>query len=582
MRSTTTRFLTFTLPLLLVALLFPEAVFAQLPFFKNTKKDKERKEIASRLFIEGERHMMLEDYEKAYFYFDKAHKLAPEEGAVNFKMAEILARANQNEKALEYGKQAIEADPENKYYHLLLAEVYSKQNQPEKAAEIIQSLIESSDDNKQYILELASLYLTTQQFDKALVALNKAEELYGVQEQLSAQKQRIYLKQNNLDAAIREGEKLIEANPGNSRYVLALVEVLFNNNRTDQALQVVQASLDEYPNQPDLHLAAYTLLKAKGEIQAAQAHLFTGFDNPDLEGQVKAQTFTDILQKDLKTVERESLLDSLETLMEVRNPKDAAVYIAIGDRALQNQQMEAALKNFRKSVDLSPQDARALQTTISLMFEQAEPFSEIEQYTIIATDEFPEKPELWFFDGTVKLALKKYEEAATSLNKSLELNKGMNEQLDLMVLGQLGDTYHSMGKEEEAYEAYDKVLAISPNDEHVLNNYAYFLSLEKKELGKAYDMSSKLVKLFPDNATYLDTHAWVLFQKKDYEGAEKFLKKAIELEEKPSGVMLEHYGDILYHLGNKQDAVKYWVKASGEEEVSKLLDKKITDKKYYE
>ncbi|WP_245949454.1 tetratricopeptide repeat protein [Echinicola strongylocentroti] len=555
---------------------------AQINLFKSAKKQQKEEDKAARLFIEGEKHMMLEDYEKAYFYFDKAHDLTPESGAVNFKMAEILARANQNEKALEHGQKAIEADPENKYYHLLIAEVYTQQNQPKKAAEILKTLIERSDDNQQYILELASLYLSTQQFEKALEALDEAEEYYGVIEQLSVQKQRIYLKQNNLEAAIKEGEKLIEANPGNSRYVLALVEMLFNNNRTDQALSMVNASLEDYPNQPNLHLAAYTLYKKQEQFTSAQEHLFTAFQSPDLEGEVKAQTFGDIIQKDLKTTERESLLDSLQTLMVKTSPKSAPVFTIMGDRAMQNQQPIKALEYYQQSIALNPQDAKVLQGVISLMFEQGKDFEEIEEYTVIATEEFPKKPEFWFFDGTAKLALKKHEAAESSLTQSLDLNEGANKQLDLMVLGQLGDTYHALDKDEKAFDAYDKVLEISPEDEHVLNNYAYFLSLEKKDLDKALDMSSKLVRRFPDNATYLDTHAWVLFQNKDYQNAEKYMKKALDIEESPSGVMLEHYGDILFHMGNQKEAVNYWQKAVGKSDVSDVLDKKIKDKKYYE
>ncbi|QDH81038.1 tetratricopeptide repeat protein [Echinicola soli] len=571
-------FLALTVPLVFLG---PTAK-AQFNLFKSAKKEKKEEDMAARLFIEGEKHMMLEDYEKAYFYFDKAYDLTPESGAVNFKMAEILARANQNEKALEHGQKAIEADPENKYYHLLIAEVYTKQNQPEKAAEILSTLIESSDDNQQYILELASLYLSTQQFDKALIALDKAEEYYGVVEQLSVQKQRIYLKQNNLDAAIKEGEKLIDANPGNSRYVLALVEMLFNNNRTDQALDVVNASLGDYPNQADLHLAAYTLYKKKSALTIAREHLFTAFHSPDLEGEIKAQTFGDILQKDLRTKEREAMLDSLENLMVKTSPKSAPVFTILGDRAMQNQQPAKALEYYQQSIAIHPQDAKVLQGVISLMFEQGKDFKEIEEYTVIGTEEFPKKPEFWFFDGTAKLALKQHSAAEASLKQSLELNDGVNKQLDLMVLGQLGDTYHALDKEDQAFEAYGKVLEISPEDEHVLNNYAYFLSLEKKDLDKALEMSSKLVKRFPDNATYLDTHAWVLFQKKAYQDAEKYMKKALELEDSPSGIMLEHYGDILYHLGDKTGAMDYWEKAAGQSDVSDELDQKIKNKKYYE
>ncbi|MBD8490010.1 tetratricopeptide repeat protein [Echinicola sp. CAU 1574] len=557
-------------------------LFAQKTRSKKSKKEQEKEAMADRLFIEGEKHMILEDYEKAYFYFDKAHELNPEAGAINFKMAEILARANQNEEALSYGQQAIKSDPDNKFYHLLVAEVYTKQNQPEKAAEILQTLIESSESNKQYILELASLYLTTQQFDKALIALDEAEEYYGVVEQLSVQKQRIYLRQNKLDKAIEEGEKLIESNPGNSRYVLALVEVLFNNNRIDQALATVENSLKDYPNQGDLHLATYTLLKEKGDLEQASKHLFIAFNNPDLEGQIKAQTYSDIIQKDLKTEEREALLDSLGSIMMEKNPKDAIVYTVLGDRALFNQEKEKALDYYQQSIALKPNDPKVLQGTVSLMFELGKDFNDIEKYTIIGTDEFEDKPEFWFFDGTAKLALKKYTDAEASLKKSLELNNGKNKQLDQMILGQLGDTLHALDKDDEAYEAYEKVLAETPNDEHILNNYAYFLSLEKKDLDKAHKMSAKLVKQFPDNSTYLDTHAWVLFQMENYQEAKRFMKQALDNETSPSGVMLEHYGDILFHLGEKTEAVKYWKQALSGEETSEVLNKKIKDRKYYE
>src|SRR5690606_40887698 len=101
------------------------------------------------------------------------------------------------------------------------------------------------------------------------------------------------------------------------------------------------------------------------------------------------------------------------------------------------------------------------------------------------------------------------------------------------------------------------------------NNYAYFLSLDKKDLEKAKSMSGKLVAKFPNNATYLDTHAWVLFQLKEYEEAIKFMKKALDHQSEPSGVMLEHYGDILFKLGNKKGALEYWKEAQLLDDVSR-------------
>ncbi len=125
-------------------------------------------------------------------------------------------------------------------------------------------------------------------------------------------------------------------------------------------------------------------------------------------------------------------------------------------------------------------------------------------------------------------------------------------------------------------------LNLNPGDDQVLNNYAYFLSLEKRDLEKAREMAEKVVKKHPKNATYLDTYAWVLFQMGSYEEAFKYMDEALKHENEPSGVMLEHYGDILFHLGKISEAVTWWKKAEGSAEASDKLTQKIKDGKYHE
>jgi len=127
-----------------------------------------------------------------------------------------------------------------------------------------------------------------------------------------------------------------------------------------------------------------------------------------------------------------------------------------------------------------------------------------------------------------------------------------------------------------------RLYKINPNDEQVLNNYAYFLSLEKRNLEKAKEMAAKVVKRFPENGTFLDTYAWVLFQLGEYEDAYLYMEKALQSETEPSGVLLEHFGDILYHLGKKSEAISYWEKAADSPEASEKLPMKIRDRKYYE
>lgn len=570
------------LGLLLLAFLLLTESYGQEKLSKKDSKAKERETMASRLFIEGQKFLMLEEYDKAYFYFDKALQYNPNEGAIYFKLAEMMLKANNQEKALEFGKKALDTDPDNKYYHLLIAEIYSKQQKNKEAAEVLQALMDREDDSPQYILELASLYLSSQEFDKALTALDQAEEYYGVVEQLTAQKQRIYLRKNDLESAIKEGKKLIETHPGNSQYVLALVEILFNNNRIESALDLVHQSLDAFPNQPELQMAAYTLYKQQGELELSRKYIVQAFENPDLNGDIKARGFAEVLQE-MKTSSRDSLLDQLSTSMERLHPDDPHILAALGDRELSDKNNEKALEYYLKSLDFLPENEPVLQRSITLSFELQKPYEEIENLTSIAVEGFPKKVEFWFFDGTSKLGQKKYEEAKQALEKALELNAGKNKHLEMMVYGQLGDTYHYLDQKEQAYEAYENVLAYNPNNEHVLNNYAYFLSLDKKDLEKAKKMSEKLVRKFPENPTYLDTHAWVLFQLEEYDDAKRYMEKALAHQSVPSGVMYEHYGDILYKLGKQDEALTYWNKAKDlEEDTSEFLTLKIKNKKYYE
>ncbi|UJP67056.1 tetratricopeptide repeat protein [Mongoliitalea daihaiensis] len=548
---------------------------------RKEKKQELEQLKANRLFIDGQRYMMLEDFDRAYFYFKKTLELTPHEAAPNFKVAEILLRANQVDEALAYGMKAVDADPSNKYYRLVMAEVFTKQGQPGKAAEILEDLMANTTENQNYILDLASLYLSAGDFDNALSALDRAEDYYGVIDQLIFQKQRIYLRRNNLKAAVEEGKKLINSSPGNAQNVISLVEILFNNGRSQEAIDLIEDNLKAYPNQAELQMAAYALYRERGDVATAEDFIKTAFSNPDLDPAIKAKAFAEILQE-MKTERRERLLDTLEKSMLELNSNDADVNTVVGDRAFFAGNKEQALALYRTSLQINPANAQVLQGVITNLFESTQDFETIETYTIIAVDEFPERPEFWFFDGTAKLAQKKGEAAVESLEKAIEINRGRNKQLDLLAMASLGDALHQAGKKEEAFKMYDKVLTEKPDDEHVLNNYAYFLSLSKQNLEKAKKMSEGLVKRFPKNATYLDTHAWVLFQLKEYEDARSFMERALASEENPSGIMFEHYGDILYHLGKRNEAMTYWKKAEGGDDISEFLNKKIRDQKYYD
>jgi tetratricopeptide (TPR) repeat protein len=99
-------------------------------------------------------------------------------------------------------------------------------------------------------------------------------------------------------------------------------------------------------------------------------------------------------------------------------------------------------------------------------------------------------------------------------------------------------------------------------------------------LDKAERMSGKVIERFPDNSTYLDTYAWVLFKKGNYTLAKFYMEAAIKYGGEDNAVMLEHYGDILFMLNKLEEAKQYWEKAKENGGTSEVLLQKIKEQKY--
>jgi tetratricopeptide (TPR) repeat protein len=567
--------------LLCLVFLGPIAGFTQNSLSKKEVKAQELAANASRFFIEGEKALVLGDLEKAFRYLEKANEFAPEEPAISYKLAEVLLKNSQAEKALPYASKAAAGDPENLYYALLVAEIYTSLKQPLLAASLLEKLTTGSTKNQQYNLELASIYLNANEFDKALVALDRAEAYYGVREAFTFQKQRIYLRKDQLGKAVEEGEKLIASFPGNPNYVLSLVEILFNNAKLDQAIQLVRAEITKYPNQPELQLAAYSLYLEKGQIAQANAFLLEAIASPDLAPASKSAAFQGLLQE-MKTAERNKLLDKLELLLNELHGEDPTVLEAIGNRRKAENKLGEALVLYKKSLALQPKNEKLLEEVIVNSFDAGDNYEEVARYTGIAIDEFPESAEFWFYEGVILSGQKKDSLAIQALETALRLNEEKNPQLAQVAYSTLGNSQYELGNQVAAFQNFEKALALNPADEQVLNNYAYFLALAGQELEKALDMAQRVVKKHPKNATYLDTLAWVLYQLKRYSEAALHLDEAIKIEKTPSGVLMEHYGDVLFRLGKVEEAVGWWKKAKESPEGSDSLAQKINDRKIHD
>ena len=85
---------------------------------------------------------------------------------------------------------------------------------------------------------------------------------------------------------------------------------------------------------------------------------------------------------------------------------------------------------------------------------------------------------------------------------------------------------------------FDNILKEDPENVMVLNNYAYYLSEDNENLDKAEKMSKITITKEPENSTYLDTYAWILFRLKSYDKALEYITKAVKNDVEVSDVVL--------------------------------------------
>jgi tetratricopeptide (TPR) repeat protein len=207
----------------------------------------------------------------------------------------------------------------------------------------------------------------------------------------------------------------------------------------------------------------------------------------------------------------------------------------------------------------------------------------------------PEALEFYYYWGLAHYQQDQKDEAMEVFQKGIrQVGPESDKNMASDFYSILGDLYHQKKMNAEAYAAYDSALVYRPDNVGALNNYAYYLSVERKNLDKAEEMSYRTVKAEPTNGTYLDTYAWILFEKGKYAEARIYIDQAMQNGGDKSSVVVEHCGDIYFLSGEPEKALEYWKQAeilAGEpveegseprtEKELKLLKKKITNKKYY-
>lgn len=523
------------------------------------------------LVVEGMKLMIRGEADRALPIFEELAGTAPTSGTAHYLLATAQAKLNQPQ-AIESAKRAYQLDRNNVYFGKFLAENLARQKKYGEAAAVYEEILVFDPANLQNNIELAAAYVFSDQPGKAIETYDRLEKNIGVTEEVIKQKQQLYLRQNKLDKALEEAHKLIDSEPEEAYFQVELAELYIANDMIDKATPVLHEALRINPDEAQAHILLADIYRRQGDKEKCNQELRIVFENPGLDLTPKIRVMSGYIEMLKGDDDLSDAVELAKTLVDT-HPGEAKPYMLYGDLLTNTNRKEEARDSYAQGARIDGSDYRVWQALLQLDGELNQ-FDSLLVHSEMALEMFPNQGMLWYSNGSANLVKRNYAEAVSSLEESKKLILN-NPMLLRYIHAQLGDAYNGVDNHSKSDEAYEYVLREDPENDHVLNNYSYFLSLRKEKLDRAREMSSKLVKKHPDNATYLDTHAWVLYMQKDYKGARQYLEKALENPQNVSATIVEHYGDVLSRLGEKDKAIEQWKKAREMGDSTTEIDRKI-------
>jgi tetratricopeptide (TPR) repeat protein len=372
----------------------------------------------------------------------------------------------------------------------------------------------------------------------------------------------------------------VDAFPGETEYMLMEADLYRANKMKDQAIDIYKKVLLIEPDNAQALLGMAELGAQSGNGQSSQEDLKKIFSNPNVDIDTKVKILYPYLEFwDVKKDHKQDAFDLAEILTQT-NPTEAKAWAIKADLYYLDNQNDKALESYLKALDLN-KNVFQVWEQVMLIYNLKKDWGNLEATCDKALDYFPNQAVVYLFKGGAEMQNKEYDKAVKSFSRGEKMVTD-NDKLQAQFLADLGEAYHDLNENTESDSAFEKALKLDAENANVLNNYSYFLSVRKVNLEKAKEMSAYSNKLEPDNSSYLDTYAWILFQMEDYKGAKEWQEKALKAKGDSTGTILEHYGDILFKLGDKTGALEYWKKAKEMGTDSGTIDKKIAEEKYVE
>lgn len=501
------------------------------------------------------------DYGAAEQAFIRLNEIYSDDDAVYYYLGMTEAMQDKFSSAEIHLKKAVSMDKSNFWYRHRLAFLYLVTDRPELTELMYEEMIEDFPKRSELYYDMVDLYISRQKYDEALGVLKQIETVFGKNEATALTGFNLLRRMGREREAYESLEKFNEE--FSSAQILSILgdyQMSMYNDST--ALAYYNEALDIDSKYAPAKLGKAETYRMTRRYMEFFREVNEFVRDKDVAPAGKGDYLYALIQRmdqnfaQTFQTEMDGLIDSS---IEV-HPKDSSILTTAGLYYYATDREDKSAELLKENVSFWPNSMSGRLVYIQMLI-FADKWDELSVEGRKAFEKFPENISFLEMAGLGDFNLKEYDKVIEACNTIVQLPYADSSKV-VNAYSTMGDVYYKLGENAKTYKAYEKVLKISPNHCPVLNNYAYFLSVEGKKLKKAYAMSKKTVEKEPDNATYLDTFGWILYLMNKPLEAKPFFKHAMLYGGKDSVVILDHYAEVLYALKEYDLAFVYWKMAS--------------------
>ena len=484
-------------------------------------------------------------------------------------------------------RRAVDLEPDNIDYKQALASFYLQNRDNGRAAPVLEDMVRCNPARSDVLAQLVSIYVGQEDYRKAIHALDRIETLEGRNVSLSMEKFRFYHELGEDDKAFAELESLAGENPHDLAYRVLIGDQYLLADQPDKARAIYDEVRRKEPENQALRLSMLDYYKNTGQDSLYQVQLEDLLYGKGIEERARAILMRNYVI-DCENAHKDStvVLEAFNRMFQ--SVPETVDMLMLYASYLQMKHMEGELEAvLERILKIEPDNQAALYQLVQLAVRHDD-YPKVVDVCTRGIMHYPDQLPYYFYLGFSYYQLERQDKALDVFRKGArQIRPDTDRGIVSDLYSIMGDLYYSNGLRDSAFMAYDSCLVYNPDNIGCLNNYAYYLSLERMDLDKAEEMSHRTIVAEPRNKTYIDTYAWILFMKGRYSEAKMYMDRVlvgdIANDEEVSGGVLEHAGDIYARCGDMEGALKYWRMAQKKgEDISPLLDKKIRQKKYIE